>query len=197
MFGAAARRERRLIRLQERADAGAARARALARAGRTEDALAPSREAVDLLSQLRELEPDEEEHLDRLATALYEHAGMLARAGRSSEAILAARRCLDCHLEQTGGEIAPPELLGLEPPHHRRADLPELAAGTADARSRLASLLARSGDAAVAGEARRLGREAVETYELLVRLDADHYQDDHTRVLAAFLAICRRTAGED
>jgi hypothetical protein len=132
---------------------------------------------------------------------------MLADDGRISEGAAAARRALDSYHELTGGEVTPAALTAHQatahhlldlghslPPTTARPDLLRLAAMTADAKCRLASLLARlpeaDGDTKV--KARRLGLEAVETFQHLAQLNIT-YQAEQTRVLNEYLRIVETT----
>jgi len=199
--GGATRRERQLQKLRDRSNKYSEKALAYLRAGQGEKALGPNQRAIDIITELRAEEPGNEQHLLRLAEKLYDHAGMLAEAGRITEAVIVARRSLQSYHELTGGEVTPEALtaqrhieLGRSSgPAAGRPDLFRLAAVTADAKCRLASLLARLTDDPGAKEkARQLGLEDSETYQLLAQLNI-RYHPDQMRVLAEYLRIVELT----
>jgi tetratricopeptide (TPR) repeat protein len=202
VFDSEARRERRLQRLQDQSNAYAERALGLWRTGRADEAVRPNQQAIDTIRQLRAEEPDNEQHLAQLAGKLYNHAGMLAQAGRLAEAVTAARECLTRYLELTGGEVSHEALMGDRllslshslRPTPRRYRLSELAAMTADAKSRLATLLARTDPGGGGPEARRLATQAVDTYHQLRDLEPGH-DADVTRVIGAKAEVLRLLGG--
>lgn len=190
LFDAESRRERKLQRMQDDANRYAEEALALWRAGRALDALRPNQRAIDIIGRLRAEEPDNEAHLEQLAGKQYNHAGMLAQAGRLATAVEAARQCLASYLELAGGEVTIEALmadrllsLGASFRPSPRIDLPRLASMIADAKSRLAALLARHEATRAAEEAKRLAAEAVATYEQIADTDG-RYQKDLARVRA-------------
>jgi hypothetical protein len=161
----------------------------------------PSRRSIDIVTQLRAEEPENEQHLAQLASRLHDHAEMLGQSGRITEAVIVARRALDSYLELTGGEVTPGALMAHRPvdlghatgPATPGPDLFRLAAMTTDAKCRLASLLARLTDDPGAKEkARQLGLEASETYKHLAQLNI-RYQPDQLRVLGEYLRIVELT----
>ncbi len=188
--------------MQDKSNRYAEKALAYMRAGQGGKALAPNQRSIDIITRLRAEEPDNEQHLAQLAGKLYNHAGMLAQAGRITEASAAARRALDSYLELTGGEVTPEALTGHRlvglshslRPTAAGPDLFRLAALTADAKCRLASLLARlpEADAETKVKARKLGLEALETYQQLAQLNIT-YQADQVRVLSEYLRIVETT----
>lgn len=188
--------------MQDKSNRYAEKALAHMRAGQGEKALAPNQRSIDIITRLRAEEPHNEQHLAQLAGKLYNHAEMLAQAGRITEAAAAARRSLDCYIELTGGEVTPEALVSQQlldlshslRPTAGRPDLIRLTAMTADAKCRLALLLARlpEGDAGTKVKARQLGLEASETYKHLAQLNIT-YQVDHMRVLGEYLRIVETT----
>ena len=188
--------------MQDKSNRYAEKALAYMRAGQGGKALAPSQRSIDIITRLRAEEPDNEQHLAQLAGKLYNHAGMLAQAGRITEAAAAARRALDSYLELTSGEVTLEALTGHRlvglshslRPTAAAPDLFRLAALTADAKCRLASLLARlpEADAETKVKARKLGLEALETYQQLAQLNIT-YQADQVRVLSEYLRIVETT----
>jgi tetratricopeptide (TPR) repeat protein len=199
LFDSEARRERRLQGLQDTSNKHAEQALLLWQSGRVDEALRLNRRALDVIEELRALEPDNEEHLAQLAGKLYNHAGMLSQARRFPEAAVTARACLDRYLELTGGEVSPDairteRLLGLahslRPAPPRRHTIEKLAAMTADAKGRLAWLLALG--LGSVEESRRLVAEAVSTYNVLVQLDRA-YGPDLARVQDQYTLVQRLT----
>ncbi|GHJ47777.1 hypothetical protein Cs7R123_51190 [Catellatospora sp. TT07R-123] len=196
-FNAAGRNERKLQRLQDQANDHATRAMALLRAGRPLEAIRPSQQAIETILHLRQLEPDNQEHLAQLAGKLYNHAAMLDHAGRGAEAVAVARRALESYLELSGGEVDP-QAAALDRVIPRGAfsagsavpDLAAAAAMTADARSRLALMLAKWGGPAVAAEARQLAVAAVDTYQQLKEIGAAD-SEDFLRVVTRYDQVCR------
>jgi tetratricopeptide (TPR) repeat protein len=200
--GGRARREHQ--KLLDKSNKYAEKALGYLRAGQGAKAVEPSQRSIDILTRLRAEEPECEEHLTQLAGRLYEHAEMLAEAGRITEAVIVARRSLDSYVELAGGEITPEELRAHRPVDPGRysgaaaagPDLLRQAATIADAKSRLASLLARLTDDPGAKEkARDLGLEASETYKQLTQLNI-RYQPDQLRVLSEYLRIVELTRPE-
>jgi tetratricopeptide (TPR) repeat protein len=203
LFSSEARRERRLQNLQDTSNRHAETALLLWRAGRSEEAVIHNQQALDVIRRLRAEEPHNEQHLAQLAGKLYNHAGMLTQSRRFAEAATAARACLDSYLELTGGEVSPEAILGdrlmslshsLRPALTPRGNLAKLAAMTADAKGRLASILAVLQAPGFAEEALRLSAEAVATYKVLVGADGA-YRTDLARVQEQ-CATVRQLLGE-
>ncbi|MBV1856242.1 hypothetical protein [Catellatospora tritici] len=197
-FDSAARNERRLQRLQDQANDYANKAMTLLRSGQAVAAIKPSQQAIETILQLRQLEPDNREHLAQLAGKLYNHAAMLDHAGRGAEAVTVARRAYECYLELSGGEINA-QIATLDRIIPRRAPLnagsavPDLAAAaamTADAKSRLGFMLAKWAGPSAAAEARQLAVDAVDTYQQLKNLGAVD-SEDFLRVVTRYDQVCR------
>jgi len=203
LFSSGWRRERRLQALQDASNKHAETALLLWRAGHADEALAHNRQALDVIRRLRAEEPDNEQHLAQLAGKLYNHAGMLTQSRQFAEAADTARACLNSYLELTGGEVSQAAILGdqlmslsysLRPTLTPRGSLIRLAAMTADAKGRLASILAVLRSPGAAEEALRLGSEAVSTYRVLVVVDND-YRADLARVQEQYATV-RQLLGE-
>jgi hypothetical protein len=104
----------------------------------------------------------------------------------------------------TGGEVSPEAILGgrlaglshsLRPTLTSRGDLAKLAAMTADAKGRLASILAVLQAPGFAEEALRLGSEAVSTYKVLAGVD-DGYRADLARVQDQYATVRQLLGGK-
>ncbi|GAA1293704.1 hypothetical protein Psi02_42740 [Planotetraspora silvatica] len=197
LFSSESRRERRLQALQDTSNKHAETALLLWRAGHPDQALVYNRQALAVIRRLRAEEPDNEQHLAQLAGKLYNHAGMLTQSRLFAEAADTARACLDSYLELTGGEVSNSAILGdrlmslshsLRPTLTPRGSLTRLAAMTADAKGRLASILAVLQSPGTAEEALRLGSEAVSTYQVLAGVDHD-YRTDLARVREQYATV--------
>ncbi|MDI1464680.1 hypothetical protein QEZ54_27285 [Catellatospora sp. KI3] len=197
-FDSAARHERKLQRLQDRADDYGARAMTLLRAGHAEEAVQPSRQAIETILRLRRLEPGNQAHLAQLASKLYNHSAILDHAEHGPEAVAVARHAYEAYLELSGGEINPQvatldRIIPRRVPINAGSAVPDLAtaaAFTADAKSRLAFMLAKWGGPDAAAEARRLATEAVDTYQHLTNLGTAG-SDDFLRVVTRYDQVCR------
>ncbi|GLY89922.1 hypothetical protein [Actinoallomurus iriomotensis] len=171
-------------------------------AGRWQDAVLASIRAERIATRLQQAEPTNPENVWVLGSTCYDQALLWDRLGKGRQAVSAARRALWAYhwLDPSKGD---PDRVrdGLaDDGPEVRDDAPsapaELMAHAADARARLARLLAkyqrerRPGDASnidryrgrsVAGEVDLLGHDAVGVHEVLV--ETSHYeQEDLDRV---------------
>ncbi|PZG02333.1 hypothetical protein C1I99_03055 [Micromonospora deserti] len=171
-------------------------------AGQWRDAVLASMRAERIATRLQRAEPTDLGNVWVLGSTCYDQALLWDRLGKGRQAVSAARRALWAYhwLDPSKGDPGRVrEVLAGNGPEVRD-DAPsapaDLMAHAADARARLARLLAkyqrerRPGDASnidryrgrsVAGEVDLLGHDAVGVYEVLV--EASHYgQEDLDRV---------------
>ncbi|MFF5263588.1 hypothetical protein ACFY4C_32070 [Actinomadura viridis] len=171
-------------------------------AGRWQDAALASMRAERIVTRLQRDEPADLGHVRVLGSTCYDQALLWDRLGKGRQAVSAARRALWAYhwLDPSKGDPGRVRegLAGDDPKvgDGAPATPAELMARAADARARLARLLAkyqrerRPGDASnidryrgrsVAGEVDQLGHDAVGVYEVLV--ETSHYgQEDLDRV---------------
>jgi tetratricopeptide (TPR) repeat protein len=154
---------------------------------------------LEEIGQVHAADPGNPEDTVVEAGALYNMAAIEDQLGRTAVAIECARKALELYaglgvvgspaeialaaaLEAVAaGFVRPP---GVPP-------LTKLAASAADARARLARLLAKASGPAAAQEVRRLGADAVETYERIIA--TGHADMDGLRYVVTQYAVARDT----
>jgi hypothetical protein len=176
-------------RLQQRATNDQRKFDACIRAGDLIGALRHSDDLQWAIDGLVAREPGKRIHRFFLAGVFYNRATVLDAVGRGEEAVAAARRSVELYEESDmlRGDPSSVEFL-------LRVTRPDLTvtepmiAQAADARARLARLLAKYHGKAQAAAVHRYGRAAVEIYRQLLRYGRDTQQADLDRIREQYAA---------
>ncbi|GGM76025.1 hypothetical protein GCM10011609_09950 [Lentzea pudingi] len=180
---------RTVDRLRRRATSEQKLFDACVRAGDAVGALRHSDLQERAIAELVEREPGENFHRFQLAGVLYNRATVLDAMGLGGEAVDAGRRAVETYatFDPVGGASSAVQRQLRE----LRADgfaAETLIRHTADARARLARLLAKYEGSIQADAVHRHGKAAIETYEGLLRHGTETTQADLDRVTAQYEA---------
>ncbi|MGW1916963.1 hypothetical protein ACWCQS_41360 [Streptomyces sp. NPDC002076] len=153
------------------------------RGRRPRQALESSRAAEAAVRRLRQMEPDDAQHVRVLASILYNQAMIQAMNGAVADGILAARGAVEAYESLIPG-VGPDEAAAsvalrsaggfLHGPPDGGVPVHETALEAADAKARLCGLLAEAHGEQALTEVRRLGEEAVAVYEAVARVLPGH-----------------------
>lgn len=179
---------RAITRLRQLATSEKRQFDACVAAGDLHGALRHSERQEKAITELIGREPRELFHRFVLAGALYNRATVLDAVGRGEEAVATARRAVETYdmFDPVRGAAG-----GVEQQLRamRSEDAAEvMIAHAADARARLARLLAKYHGKAQAAAVHRHGKAAVETYQELLRYGRETTQADVDRVTAQYKA---------
>jgi hypothetical protein len=152
-------------------------------------ALRHSDQQEQAITALIEREPDVSVHHFMLAGVLYNRSTVLDGLALGEAAITSARRSLDIYesFDPVRGAAAAVERQ-LRAMRSNSQEAERLIAHAADVRARLARLLAKYEGQSQAAAVHRHGKEAIATYEALVRFGTETTQADVERIRAQYKA---------
>ncbi|WP_434449988.1 hypothetical protein [Lentzea sp. E54] len=178
-----------VTRLRERASSKQRLFEACIRSGDAAGALRHSQQQENAITELTAREPHEKFHLFLLAGVFYNRATVLDAIGRGSDAVAAARSAVRTYTNFDPAAGSPGAVeRQLREMRSDAVAAETLIAHTADARARLARLLAKYEGRAQAEAVHRHGKAAIETYEALLRYGDETTWADVDRVVAQYEA---------
>lgn len=169
--------------LRRRASAERRGFEASVRANDVTGALRHSEREEQAISQLVTREPGEPFHKFVLAGVFYNRATVLDAIGQGAEAVAAARKAVD-HYEAYDPALGAPDAVErqLRTMRGQSDSVETLIAHAADARARLARLLAKYEGRSRADAVHHHGKAAIETYEALLRFGNETTRSDVDRI---------------